>query len=146
MPGLGAKVHESGETHRRGHITKRGRKELRKTMVEAAWNAVRWHPFWKAEFTRLVEVKHQHPKVAIVAIARRLLVVVWHVLSKQEADRRALPHKVARKFQLWSYRIGRNGRVASCETFVRAELSRVGIPAPPVVRSGNRVIFAAPEQ
>lgn len=143
--GLGAKVHDSGETHRRGHITKRGRRELRTTMVEAAWNAVRWHPFWKAEFTRFVEVKRQHPKVAIVAIARRLLVVVWHVLSKQEADRQAIPHKVARKFQLWSYRVGRTGRVASCETFVRGELVRVGIVAPRVARSGKRVNFVAPE-
>ena len=69
--GLGTEVHDSGETHRQGHITKRGRRELRTTMVEAAWSAVRWHLFWKAEFKRLVEVKHLNRKVATIAIARR---------------------------------------------------------------------------
>ena len=34
--GLGTRVHDSGQTHRRGGITKAGRSELRNAMVEAA--------------------------------------------------------------------------------------------------------------
>src|SRR2546430_12021607 len=51
--GLGASVHDSGETHQGGHITKEGRRDLRGVMVEAAWVAVEHHPHWKAQFERL---------------------------------------------------------------------------------------------
>jgi Transposase IS116/IS110/IS902 family len=42
--GLGASVHQSGETSRGGRITKEGRSDLRGVMVEAAWVAVEHHP------------------------------------------------------------------------------------------------------
>lgn len=38
---------------------------------------------------------------AIVAIARKLLVVIWHVLTAKVADRRADPQQVARYFIHW---------------------------------------------
>ena len=47
--GMGAGVHDSGQTHRGKGITKFGRKELRWALVEAAWQAVRSNPHWKAE-------------------------------------------------------------------------------------------------
>jgi len=91
--------------------------------------------------TRLILSKHLHPKVAIVAIARRLLVVVWHVLSKRQADREGIPDKIARKFLLWSYRLGRKHRAGGdCGTFVRTELGRVGVQVPPSVRLGSHAI------
>src|SRR5262245_16543189 len=42
--GLGASVHQSGETNRGGRISKEGRSDLRGVMVEAAWVAVEHHP------------------------------------------------------------------------------------------------------
>ncbi len=39
--GLGAGVHDSGQTHRDKAITKFGRKELRWALVEAAWQGIR---------------------------------------------------------------------------------------------------------
>jgi transposase len=100
--GLGASVHASGQTHRTGRITKEGRRELRTGMVEAAWAAVRYHPHWKAQFEALAaRIGRQK---AIVAIARKLLVVVWHVLTEQIADRHADPDAVVRKFMLWGTR------------------------------------------
>jgi transposase len=42
--GLGASVHQSGQTNRGGRITKEGRSDLRGVMVEAAWVAVAHHP------------------------------------------------------------------------------------------------------
>lgn len=94
--GMGASVHDSGQTHRSGRITKAGRKDLRAAMVEAARHAVRCHPYWKAWYherlPRLGRMK------ALVAVARKLLVVVWHVLTYGEADRFADPVKVARTF------------------------------------------------
>lgn len=95
--GLGAGVHDSGETHRDKGITKQGRRDLRRVMVEAAWTAVQVSPYWKGEFERLTLRKHKHPNIAIVAIARRMLVAVWHVLTERVADRNAVPEMVARR-------------------------------------------------
>jgi transposase len=97
--GLGASVHASGQTQRTGPITKQGRREVRTVLVEAAWSAVEHHAFWKAEFARLVPSLGKGK--AIVAIARKLLVVVWHVLTKQMADRHADLPMVTRKLQRW---------------------------------------------
>jgi transposase len=102
--GLGARVHESGNSHWRGRITKQGRRDLRYAMVEAANRAVETHPHWKAVFGRL-EPRLGRGK-ALVAVARKLLVVVWHVLSKAEADRNATPEEVAKSLFRFVYRAG----------------------------------------
>ena len=83
--GLGAGVHDSGQKHQDKSITKEGRRELRWALVQAAWGAVRSDPYWKAQYQRLTQVKH--PNKAIVAIARRLLVAAWHILTKHEPYR-----------------------------------------------------------
>jgi len=61
-------VHSSGEEQYGGRITKQGRRDLRSTMVEAAWVAVGGQPCWKELFERLA-VRLGKPK-AIIAIAR----------------------------------------------------------------------------
>ena len=45
-----------------------------------------------------------------MAIARKLLVVVWHVLTERVADREAVPERVAGKFLEWSWKLGRVNR------------------------------------
>jgi transposase len=102
--GLGARVHDSGHLHATGRITKAGRKDIRHVMVEAAQRAARTHPHWKAELARL-EPRLGRPK-AIVAIARKLLVAVWHVLAEQGADRFAEPGQVACSMFAYAYRVG----------------------------------------
>ena len=92
--GLGARVHDSGLTHRSGRITKAGRRDIRAAMVEAAHTAAHTHPHWQAELARL-EPRLGKNK-SIVAIARKLLVAVWHVLTAGCADRFADPEIVAR--------------------------------------------------
>jgi transposase len=66
---------------------------------------------------------------AIVAIARRLLVAVWHILSKQEADRHAVPKDVARSFFNLAYKIGvRNlPDKHSALSYTRYQLDRLGV-------------------
>jgi transposase len=80
--GLGASVHASGQTYHPGLITKQGRREVRTVLVEAAWSVVEHHPYWHAKFERLVPSLGK----ALVAIARKLLVVVWQVLARQVVD------------------------------------------------------------
>jgi transposase len=122
--GLGASVHASGQTFRTGAITKQGRRELRTALIEAAWIAVRHHPYWQAQFERLAERKGAGK--AIVAIARRLLVAIWHVLTKQVADRHADPVRVARKLWRWAQKHGTASRLGLPRlTFVRTYLDRL---------------------
>jgi transposase len=127
--GLGTRVHASGMTHHNGRITKAGRKDLRSAVVSMANTAAEHHPFWKKEFERI------SPRLgrskAIVAIARRLLVAVWHVLKKEEADRHAVALDVARSFFAHAYRVGvRNlpGKQSALQ-FTRSQLDRLKIGA-----------------
>jgi transposase len=106
--GLGARVYDSGQTHRGGGITKEGRRDLRGAIVEAAWVAVEAHPHWKDQFERLA--KRIGKQKAIVAIARKLLVAVWHVLTEQVADVHADDDAVARKLMAWMSRAGMGQR------------------------------------
>jgi transposase len=101
--GLGAGVYDTGQTHRGGHITKEGRRELRSVLVEAAWRTVDSSDFWRAEFERLCRRMHQNK--AVVAIARKLLVVIWHVWTAHAADRQANPDLVAFKLMTWSWKL-----------------------------------------
>lgn len=122
--GLGARIHASGQTHRSGGITKQGRKELRAVLIEAAWIAVRFDPHGQEQFEQLSERIGRQK--AIVAIARKLLVIIWHVLTARVANRQAQPQQVARYFITW----GRLLRVKStlgikASQFARRQLDRL---------------------
>ena len=125
--GLGTRVHDSGMTHSSGRITKAGRKDLRRAMVNAANHAVLDNSHWKAEMKRLEP--HLGRSKAIVAIARRLLVAVWHVLTKQVADRFADPQNVARSFLSHAYqvRVRNLPKGQSAPAFTRQQLDRLGL-------------------
>ena len=120
--GLGARVHASGLSTRTGRITKAGRRDLRVALVEAAHVAANHHPHWKAELARL-EPRLGRNK-AIVAIARKLLVSVWHILTKKAADRFAEPAAVAQKLLKFAYKVGKKNRPAgqTAAQFVRQHL------------------------
>lgn len=122
--GLGAGVHDSGQTHQDKGITKSGRRDLRTALVEAAWSAVENHPFWKEQFERLL--RHKNKNQAIVAIARRLLIAVWHVLAERAADRHADPLMVATKLMRWSWELTPEQRGGlTTRQFVRYGLMRL---------------------
>ncbi len=124
--GLGASVHDSGETHRGGHITKEGRSDLRGVMVETAWVAVEHHPHWKAQFERLGN--RIGKQKAIVAIARKLLVTIWHVLTEQEADSNAHVEAVARKLMNWIAHTGTTlGKKRDRLLLLYEQLDRLGL-------------------
>jgi transposase len=101
--GLGARVHDSGMSRTTGRITKTGRRNLRRAMVDAANHAIPFHPHWRAVFER--QSMHIGRQKTIVAIARKLLVAVWHVLSHQEADRFADHQQVATALFAYAHRV-----------------------------------------
>jgi transposase len=122
--GLGTRIHDSGETSYDGHISKAGRRDLRRVLIEAAWSAVNTHPYWKAEFARLC--RHKPQGVAIVAIARKLLVAIWHVLTERAADHHANPVMVACKLMRWSWQLTEEQRGGlTSRQFVRYGLLRL---------------------
>jgi hypothetical protein len=64
--------------------------------------------------------------VAIVAIARKLLVAVWHVLSERAADHHADPVMVATKLMRWSWELTPEQRGGlTSRQFVRYGLMRL---------------------
>ena len=146
--GLGARMHDSGQTRRTGRITKAGRRDIRAAMVETAHTAVRSHPHWQAELERL-EPRLGKNK-AMVAIARKLLVAVWHILSKGCADRFADPERVARKLLNHAYRLGhtRQPQGQTAAQYVRQQLDRLGLGAKltAIPLSKTRRILLPPSQ
>ena len=78
--GLTPRQNQSGESNRFGHITRRGPSLLRGMLVEVAWVVWR-HNQWAKDFVQRVSrgVKGRK-KIAIVALARKLLVKLWAML------------------------------------------------------------------
>jgi transposase len=144
--GLGASLHQSGKTDYSGHITKQGRKELRYALVEAAWVAVSSSPYWREQYQKLSH--RMSANKAIVAIARRLLVAVWHVLTERAIDRRANPDMIASKLMIWSWKLNKiqRGGLTSPQ-FVRYGLMhlKIGQEIDCIKRQGNRPIASVEE-
>lgn len=125
--GLGAGVHDSGQEHIEKRITKSGRKELRWAMIEAAWRAVRMSPYWKEQYEKFFH-RMRRESQAIVVVARKLLVAVWHVLSKEETGERASEEDLAYKMLLWSWSLSEEVRQGlTYKQFAKYALMRLGV-------------------
>ncbi|MFC1997663.1 IS110 family transposase [Chloroflexota bacterium] len=89
---------------------------------------MRSDPYWKAQYQRLTKTKH--PNQTIVAIARRLLVSAWHVLTKHETYRRFDEETIAYKMMIWSQRLDEQAlRGLTRQQFIKYGLLRLGIGA-----------------
>jgi transposase len=110
--GLNPSVHQSGEGRpRHGRITKQGRNHARTMLVEAAWQAVRGPGPLRAFFQRVST--RRGPHVAAVAVARKLAVIIWHLLTRGEDYawvRPALHAKKLRDLELRSGEPARRGQ------------------------------------
>ena len=125
--GIGAAVHDSGKTHKEKKITKKGRRELRWAMVEAAWRSVRMSPFWKEEYEKHLK-RMRKPNQAIVVIARKLLIAIWHVLSKEESDIHASEEDLAYKMLLLSWSLKEDTRRGlTYKQFAKYALMKLGV-------------------
>lgn len=100
--GLNPRVRQSGlAPARHGHISKVGRSHARGMLVEAAWAAAHSPGPLRAFFCRIKARRGM--QIAAVATARKLAVITWHVLSKeQDYDwmRPALTQKKRRSLEL----------------------------------------------
>jgi len=79
----------SGETTRRGHITRAGNRRLRWIFVECAWTRIRHDPEAKRIYNRIKAGKKDRSRIAIVAVARRLAVKAYHQVVNGEQSCKA---------------------------------------------------------
>lgn len=93
--GLTPSIHQSGQRLYHGPCPSQGNKFLRWAMVEAAQTAVRKDPILK-DFYERIKRKRGSQK-AIVAVARKMLVIAFHVLSRKENFRFYVSSRQARK-------------------------------------------------
>jgi len=89
--GLVPRQNQSGEMDRNGHITRRGPSLLRGMLIEVAWMVYR-HNQWAKDFVNRVSrgIKARK-KIAIVALARKLLVRLWAMLRDNKPWRDPVP-------------------------------------------------------
>jgi transposase len=96
--GLDPKVRQSGlgpATH--GRISKQGSAPARYALVEASWSVVR-QPGPMHAFYERIRSRRRH-QVAIVATARKLAVLFWHLLTKAEDYAYAQPSLTRKKLR-----------------------------------------------
>jgi transposase len=83
--GLCPRVYQSGESDRRGPLSKKGPRYLRWALIEATGHASR-HPAYRERYERTKQRlgKQRGPKVAQVDLARRLAEAIWHMLTHNQ--------------------------------------------------------------
>jgi transposase len=136
--GLTGGLEQSGTKFIEKGITKEGRKELRWAtlaphcvwcsagVVEVAQRAVKSDPHWTRKFQELH--KHMHRNQAIVAIARHMLELVWHVLTRRQPYRHFSQERIAYKYLTWAWQMDEAARDGlTRQQFARYYLMRLGI-------------------
>lgn len=94
--GLDPRVRQSGNDEPRGgRISKQGAAEVRHVLSEAAWRGARVPGPLRAFYERIRA--RRGPQVAVTALARKLAVLFWHLLTRGEDYAFAMPSSVARK-------------------------------------------------
>jgi transposase len=83
--GLCPRVYQSGESDRRGRLTKHGPRYLRWALMEAATNAAK-HPLYRDRYqaTKQRLGKQRGAKVAQIQLARALTEAIWHMLTRNQ--------------------------------------------------------------
>jgi transposase len=84
--GLCPRVVQSGESDRRGPLSKHGPRYLRWALLEATMHALR-HPAYAERYRRNKRRlgRQRGAKVAQVDIARKLTVAIWHMLTRNQS-------------------------------------------------------------
>jgi len=97
-------------------------------MVEVAMHAVRSDPHWQRVYQSMLKRgKNEH--VARVAVARKMLVNIWYILTESKADPFAEPGRVAASLHSLAYKVGVKNlpKDQSAAAYVRYHLDQMGI-------------------
>jgi transposase len=85
--GLVPKQLQSGAMNRLGHITHRGPGLLRSLLVEAAWTIYRCNAWAQAFVQKISHGSKARRKLAIVALAKKVLIILWGMLKSNQPFR-----------------------------------------------------------
>lgn len=78
--GLTPRQYQSGNMDRQGRISGQGNKLLRSLLVEVCWLGMRWNKWMRQTYERIRRGSKARKKIAIIALARKLLVRLWAML------------------------------------------------------------------
>jgi transposase len=96
--GLDPKTRQSGAAPaRHGHISKEGASEVRHVLGEAVWSVVATPGPMRAFYQRLRA--RRGPQIAATAVARKLAVLFWHMLTRGEDYAYARPSMTQNKLR-----------------------------------------------
>lgn len=95
--GLAPSRRDSGNTKRRGGITRQGSRWLRYAVVEAVNTTIRYDERLGAFHNRIAS--RRGPQKARVATAKETLVIIWHMLTNNEPYRTMNKEMVERKYK-----------------------------------------------
>ena len=94
--------------------------------IGTLWRAVRADPVWKRRFEELKRRKHAND--AITIIAHQLMIVVWHVLTRQQPYQHDSHERIAYKYLTWSWQLDEAQRCQMTRPqFARYYLMRLGL-------------------
>jgi transposase len=107
--GLDPRSRQSGAAPaRHGRISKQGSSAARHVLVEAAWAAIKTPGPLRAFYQRIRA--RRGAQIAIVAVARKLAILCWHLLTSQQDYAYQRPSHVARKLRSLELRAGADGQ------------------------------------
>jgi transposase len=78
--GLTPRQYQSGNMDRHGRISGQGNATLRALLVQASWLGLRHNPWIREVYERVCRGTKSRRKIAIIAVARRLLIRCWAML------------------------------------------------------------------
>jgi len=78
--GLTPRQYQSGSMDRQGKISGQGNKLLRSLLVEVSWLGLRHNKWMNETYRRILRGSESRKKIAITAVARKLLVRCWAML------------------------------------------------------------------
>jgi len=78
--GLTPRQYQSGSMVRQGKISGQGNKVLRSLLVEVSWLGLRHNKWMNQTYHRILRGSESRKKIAITAVARKLLVRCWAML------------------------------------------------------------------
>jgi transposase len=78
--GLVPRQYQSGQMDRQGRISGQGDRRVRALLIEVAWIGQRYNPWMRETFERLCGNSRTRRKIAVVGVARRLVIRCWAML------------------------------------------------------------------
>jgi transposase len=138
--GLAPWVQSSNETTHIGKITKRGPKELRTALVQLVMGILRLKQktvFWRLMTGYAMMKKHKGSGKSIVAIARKLAVIIWTMLREDKAfdesqmTDKSLVQKAA-SMRTASFTEGKVSKLAAVASSDRQEPVASGVTVAPI--------------